>query len=194
MAETPSTMLPLGTSAPDFSLPDPSGKLVSLNDFKDARALLVAFICNHCPYVKHIQKQFASLAKEYQARGVGVVAINSNDVESYPEDRPEKMAEEIKQAGYTFPYLYDESQQVAKAYRAACTPDLYLFDRDHRLVYRGQFDDSRPGNGRPVSGADLRTALDAVLAGGAVPGNQKPSVGCNIKWKRPNAPDYSSNR
>jgi peroxiredoxin len=194
MAETASTMLPLGTSAPDFSLPDPSGKLVSLNDFKDARALLVAFICNHCPYVKHIQKQFASLAKEYQARGVGVVAINSNDVESYPEDRPEKMAEEIKQAGYTFPYLYDESQQVAKAYRAACTPDLYLFDRDHRLVYRGQFDDSRPGNARPVSGADLRTALDAVLAGGAVPGNQKPSVGCNIKWKRPNAPDYSSNR
>lgn len=194
MAETASTMLPLGTSAPDFSLPDPSGKLVSLNDFKDARALLVAFICNHCPYVKHIQKQFASLAKEYQARGVGVVAINSNDVESYPEDRPEKMAEEIKQAGYTFPYLYDESQQVAKAYRAACTPDLYLFDRDHRLVYRGQFDDSRPGNARPVSGADLRTALDAVLAGGVVPGNQKPSVGCNIKWKRPNAPDYSSNR
>jgi peroxiredoxin len=194
MAETASTMLPLGTSAPDFSLPDPSGKLVSLNDFKDARALLVAFICNHCPYVKHIQKQFASLAKEYQARGVGVVAINSNDIESYPEDRPEKMAEEIKQAGYTFPYLYDESQQVAKAYRAACTPDLYLFDRDHRLVYRGQFDDSRPGNARPVSGADLRTALDAVLAGGVVPENQKPSVGCNIKWKRPNAPDYSSNR
>lgn len=179
MAETASSMLPLGTSAPDFSLPDPSGKLVSLNDFKDARALLVAFICNHCPYVKHIQKQFASLAKEYQARGVGVVAINSNDVESYPEDRPEKMAEEIKQAGYTFPYLYDESQQVAKAYRAACTPDLYLFDRDYRLVYRGQFDDSRPGNARPVSGADLRTALDAVLAGGAVPGKQKPSVGCN---------------
>jgi peroxiredoxin len=194
MAETPSTMLQLGTSAPDFKLPDPSGKLVSLNDFKDARALLVAFICNHCPYVKHIQKQFASLAKEYQARGVGVVAISSNDVESYPEDRPEKMAEEIKQAGYTFPYLYDESQRVAKAYRAACTPDLYLFDRDHRLVYRGQFDESRPGNERPVTGADLRIALDAVLAGNAVSGNQKPSVGCNIKWKHQGAPDYFSNR
>jgi len=194
MAETPSTMLPLGTSAPDFSLPDPSGKLVSLDDFKDARALLIAFLCNHCPYVKHIQKQFASLAKEYQAQGVGVVAINSNDVENYPEDRPEKMAEEIKQADYTFPYLYDGSQQVAKAYRAACTPDLYLFDQDHRLVYRGQFDDSRPGNGRLVTGADLRTALDAVLAGGAVAGNQKPSVGCNIKWKRQGIPDYFSNR
>jgi len=194
MAETPSTMLPLGISAPNFNLPDPAGKLVSLDDFKDVPALLVVFICNHCPYVKHIQKQFASLAKEYQARGVGVVAINSNDVENYPEDRPEKMAEEIKQAGYTFPYLYDQSQQVAKAYRAACTPDLYLFDRDYRLVYRGQFDDSRPGNARPVTGADLRTALDAVLAGHTVPGDQKPSVGCNIKWKRPNAPDYFSNR
>ncbi|MGA2966681.1 MAG: thioredoxin family protein [Terriglobales bacterium] len=196
MAETPSTMLPLGTSAPNFSLPDPSGKLVSLDDadFKHAPALLVAFFCNHCPFVKHVQKQFAALAKEYQARGVGVVAISSNDVENYPEDRPEKMAEESKQAGYTFPYLYDESQQVAKAYRAACTPDLYLFDRDHRLVYRGQFDDSRPGNGRPVTGADLRTALDAVLAGHAVPANQRPSIGCNIKWKRQNAPEYFSNR
>jgi peroxiredoxin len=186
-------MLPLGTTAPNFNLPDPNGKFVSLDDFKDVLALLVVFICNHCPYVKHIRTQFASLAKEYQSRGVGIVAINSNDVESYPEDGPEKMAEEIKQAGYTFPYLYDQSQQVAKAYRAACTPDLYLFDRDHRLVYRGQFDDSRPGNARPVTGADLRTALDAVLAGCAVPGNQKPSVGCNIKWKGRNAPDYFSN-
>jgi len=193
MAETPSTMLPLGTTAPNFNLPDPNGKFVSLDDFKDVLALLVVFICNHCPYVKHIRTQFASLAKEYQSRGVGIVAINSNDVESYPEDGPEKMAEEIKQVGYTFPYLYDQSQQVAKAYRAACTPDLYLFDRDYRLVYRGQFDDSRPGNARPVTGADLRTALDAVLAGRAVPGNQKPSVGCNIKWKRRNAPDYVSN-
>jgi len=184
MAETLSTMLPLGTNAPNFSLPDPGGKLVSLEDFNDAPALLVAFICNHCPYVKHIQKQFAALAKEYQARGVGVVAINSNDVDNYPEDRPEKMAEEIKGAGYTFPYLYDQSQKVAEAYRAACTPDLYLFDRNHCLVYRGQFDDSRPNNARPVTGADLRTALDAVLAGVAVPGHQKPSVGCNIKWKR----------
>lgn len=189
MAETRSTMLPLGTSAPDFNLPDPSGKRVSLADYKDAPALLVAFICNHCPFVKHIRKEFASFAKEYQARGVGIVAINSNDVENYPQDSPEKMAEEIKQVGYTFPYLYDESQQVAKAYRAACTPDFYLFDRNHRLVYRGQFDDSRPGNARPVTGADMRGAVDAVLAGQAVRTDQKPSVGCNIKWKRANAAD-----
>jgi len=190
MAETPSTMLPLGTQAPPFRLPDPQGKWVSVDEFKDAPALLVVFICNHCPYVKHIRSQFAELAKEYQAKGVGVVAINSNDIENYPDDRPEKMAEEIKQVGYTFPYLYDESQEVAKAYRAACTPDFYLFDRDRRLVYRGQFDASRPGSGRPVTGADLRAALDAVLAGRPVPGNQRPSLGCNIKWKRGNAPDY----
>lgn len=190
MAETPSTMLALGTKAPHFRLPDPRDKWVSVDDFKDAPALLVAFICNHCPYVKHIRRGFAELAKEYQAKGVGVVAINSNDAENYPDDRPEKMAEEIKQIGYTFPYLYDESQDVAKAYRAACTPDFYLFDRDRRLVYRGQFDDSRPGNGRPVTGADLRAALDAVLAGRPVPSKQRPSVGCNIKWKRGKAPDY----
>jgi len=190
MAETPSTMLPLGTKAPHFRLPDAQGKWVSLDDFHDAPAFLVVFMCNHCPYVKHIRSHFAELAREYQAQGVGVVAINSNDFESYPDDRPEKMAEEIKQVGYTFPYLYDESQEVAKAYRAACTPDLYLFDRDRLLVYRGQFDDSRPGNGRPVTGADLRAALDAVLAGRPVPGIQKPSVGCNIKWKRGNAPDF----
>ena len=192
MAETPSTMLPLGTQAPPFRLPDPEGKWVSLDDFHDAPAVLVAFICNHCPYVKHIRSQFAELAKEYQAKGVGVVAINSNDVENYPDDRPEKMAEEIQQVGYTFPYLYDESQEVAKAYRAACTPDFYLFDRDRRLVYRGQFDDSRPGSGRPVTGADLRAALDVVLAGRPAPSNQRPSLGCNIKWKRGNAPEYFS--
>jgi len=190
MAETPSTMLALGTKAPQFRLPDPHGKWVSLDDFKDAPALLVVFMCNHCPYVKHIQSKLAEVAKEYQAKGVGVVGINSNDVASYPDDRPEKMAEEIKQVGYTFPYLYDESQEVAKAYRAACTPDFYLFDRERRLVYRGQFDDGRPGNGRTVTGADLRAALDAVLAGRSVPGNQRPSLGCNIKWKRGNAPDY----
>ena len=192
MAETPSTMLPLGTKAPSFRLPDPSGKWVSSDDFKEARAFLVAFICNHCPYVKHIRFQFASLAKEYQSRGVGIVAISSNDVENYPDDSPEKMAEEIKQVGYTFPYLYDESQQVAKAFRAACTPDFFLFDRNRSLVYRGQFDDSRPGNPLPVTGADLRAALDALLAGDSVPLNQKPSVGCNIKWKRRNTPDYFS--
>lgn len=192
MAETPSTMLPLGTKAPSFRLPDPYGKWVSSDDFIEARAFLVAFICNHCPYVKHIRFQFASLAKEYQSRGVGVVAINSNDVENYPDDSPEKMAEEIKQVGYTFPYLYDESQQVAKAFRAACTPDFFLFDRNRSLVYRGQFDDSRPGNVLPVTGADLRAALEALLAGHSVPLNQKPSVGCNIKWKRTNTPDYFS--
>ena len=192
MAETPSTMLPLGTQAPPFRLPDPQGKWVSLDDFRDAPAVLVAFICNHCPYVKHIRSSFAELAKEYQAQGVGVVAINSNDAENYPDDRPEKMAEEIKQIGYTFPYLYDESQGVAKAYRAACTPDFYLFDRDRRLVYRGQFDDSRPGSGRPITGADLRAALDAVLAGHPVSSKQRPSLGCNIKCKHGNAPDYFS--
>ncbi|HXY10066.1 MAG TPA: thioredoxin family protein [Terriglobales bacterium] len=192
MAETPSTMLPLGTKAPSFCLPDPYGKWVSSDDFKEARAFLVAFICNHCPYVKHIRFHFASLAKEYQSRGVGVVAINSNDVENYPDDSPEKMAEEIKQVGYTFPYLYDESQQVAKAFRAACTPDFFLFDRNRTLVYRGQFDDSRPGNALPVTGSDLRAALNALLAGHSVPPNQKPSVGCNIKWKRTNTPDYFS--
>jgi thiol-disulfide isomerase/thioredoxin len=192
MAETPSTMLPLGTTAPYFRLIDPHGKWVSSEDSKDARALLVVFICNHCPYVKHIRSHFASLAKEYQARGVGIVGINSNDVEGYPDEGPEKMAEEIQQVGYAFPYLYDESQEVAKAFRAACTPDFYLFDGERRLVYRGQFDDSRPGNGRSVTGEDLRTALDALLAGLPVPEKQKPSVGCNIKWKRGNAPDYFS--
>jgi peroxiredoxin len=190
MAETPSTMLPLGTKAPSFNLPDPAGKKVSIEDFKDAPALLVAFICNHCPYVKHIRSRFAELAKEYQARGVGIVGINANDFDSYPDDRPEKMAQEIRQVGYTFPYVYDETQEVAKEYRAACTPDFYLFDRNRRLVYRGQFDDSRPGNNRPITGADLRAALDALLAGRPVPANQKPSLGCNIKWKRGNAPDY----
>ncbi len=190
MAETPSTMLPLGTKAPPFRLPDPQGKLVSSDDFKNAPALLVAFICNHCPFVKHIRSKFAELAKEYQARGVAIVGINSNDIVFSPNDSPEKMAEEVKQIGYVFPYLFDESQEVAKAYRAACTPDLYLFDRDRSLVYRGQFDDSRPGNGRPVTGADLRAALEAVLTGQSVPKNQRPSIGCNIKWKSGNAPDY----
>jgi peroxiredoxin len=182
MAEQ-STMLPLGTIAPEFRLPDPSGKIFSSADFAGAPALLVVFMCNHCPYVKHVQAAFTDLAKEYQLKGAAIVGINSNDAENYPDDRPEKMAEEIRSAGYTFPYLYDESQSVAKAYRAACTPDFFLFDRDRRLVYRGQFDDSRPKNGVPVTGSDLRAALDAVLAGCAVPAAQKPSVGCSIKWK-----------
>ncbi|HUI40744.1 MAG TPA: thioredoxin family protein [Terriglobia bacterium] len=192
MAETPSTMLAIGTEAPPFRLHGPSGQWVSLDDFKQAPALLVAFICNHCPYVKHIRPKFAELARDYQARGVGVVAISSNDAGAYPDDRPEKMAEETALAGYTFPYLYDETQEVAKAYHAACTPDFFLFDRDRRLVYRGQFDDSRPGSGRPVTGDDLSAAVDAVLAGRPVAADQRPSVGCNIKWKHGNAPDYFS--
>lgn len=190
MVDTLSTMLPLGTRAPSFTLPDPDGKKVSSEDFKNAPALLVVFMCNHCPFVKHISGKLAETAKEYQARGVAFVGINSNDAETYPGDRPEKMAEEIRKVGYTFPYLYDETQEVARAYRAACTPDLFLFDGKRELVYRGQFDDSRPGNNRPVTGADLRAALDAVLAGRPVSGGQKPSVGCNIKWKRGNAPEY----
>jgi len=183
MVETASAMLALGTQAPQFRLPDPSGKWISSDDFKGAPGLLVAFICNHCPYVKHIRRAFADFAREYTNRGLAIVAINSNDAVSYPDDRPEKMAEEARDAGYIFPYLVDESQDVARAYHAACTPDLFLFDRDRRLVYRGQFDDSRPKNGRPVTGADLRAAADAVLAGRALSADQKPSIGCNIKWK-----------
>jgi peroxiredoxin len=183
MALTPSNMLPLGTAAPDFRLPDTTGKPVSLADFKSASALAVVFICNHCPYVQHIRAGLAQFGREYQRRGAAVVAINANDVQNYPADSPEKMAEEVKTAGYTFPYLYDESQAVARAYRAACTPDIYLFDKNRKLVYRGQFDDSRPGNGLPVTGADLRAAVDAVLAGKPVAPRQVPSLGCNIKWK-----------
>jgi peroxiredoxin len=184
-------MLPLGTPAPNFALPDTRGKTVQLSDFKDHPVLLVMFICNHCPYVKHVRLELASLAREYQARKAGVVAINSNDVTHYPEDSPQKMAEEIRSASYPFPYLYDESQSAAKDYRAACTPDFYVFDQQRKLVYRGQLDDSRPGNGIPVTGKDLRAALDAVLSGKPVPAHQKPSMGCNIKWKAGHEPDYS---
>jgi peroxiredoxin len=190
MVSTPSTMVPLGTEAPPFRLPNVDGRMVSIEDFKDAPALLVVFMCNHCPYVKHILPHFVGLAKEYQQRGVAIVGINSNDVSSYPDDAPDKMAEVSRSMGFTFPYLFDESQEVARAYGAACTPDFYLFDRSRRLVYRGQMDDSRPGNGRPVTGADLRAAMDAVLAGRPVSADQKPSVGCNIKWKPGNEPDY----
>ncbi len=183
-------MLPLGTKAPEFRLPDPSGKMFSLAEFAGAPAFLVVFMCNHCPYVKHISRGLAQLARDYAAKGVRIVGINSNNVETYPADSPAKMAEEAKSAGYTFPYVYDASQEVAKAYRAACTPDFYVFDKDQRLVYRGQFDDSRPGNGVPVTGKDLCAALDAALAGRPVPSVQKPSIGCNIKWKPGNEPDY----
>jgi peroxiredoxin len=190
MVKTASTMLPLGTQAPDFSLPDTEGKTVSPGDFADAPALLVVFMCNHCPYVKHVAEGLAKLAKEYQDRGVAVVGINANDVASFPDDAPDKMAQEVNRRGYTFPYLYDENQEVAKKYRAACTPDFYVFDGRRRLVYRGQMDDSRPESGVEVTGTDLRAALDAVLAGEPVTEDQKPSLGCNIKWKAGNAPDY----
>ena len=183
-------MLPLGTAAPDFALPDTTtGKTVARADFA-GRPLLVLFICNHCPYVVHIRGELARLGRDYAARGVAVVAVSANDAADYPQDGPGKMAAEAKAAGYVFPYLYDESQKVAQAYRAACTPDLFLFDKQHQLVYRGQFDDSRPGNGIPVTGTDLRAALDAVLAGKAVATAQKASIGCNIKWKAGNEPEY----
>jgi peroxiredoxin len=190
MVRTASTMLPLGTAAPEFALPDTTGKTVSLADFSDAPALLVMFICNHCPYVKHVAAGMAKLVKEYQARGVAAVGINANDVDNYPDDAPAKMAEEVKSRGYTFPYLCDETQETAKAYRAACTPDFYVFDQGRRLVYRGQMDDSRPESGLPVTGADLRAALDAVLARKPVTEKQRPSLGCNIKWKQGNEPEY----
>jgi peroxiredoxin len=183
-------MLPLGTTAPDFNLPDTNGKLVALADFKNAPALVVVFICNHCPYVIHLRAGLAQFARDYAAKNVGIVGINANDAKNYPDDSPAKMKIEVEKAGYIFPYLYDESQAVAKKYHAACTPDFFLFDRGRRLVYRGQFDASRPGNGIPVTGKDLRAALDAVLAGKTTSEFQAPSIGCNIKWKPGNEPDY----
>lgn len=192
MALTPSTMLPLGSKAPDFSLPDPSdGRTWILDDvYRGKQMALVIFLCNHCPYVKHVRHELAKLAREYGERGVGVVGISANDVVSHPDDRPELMAREKAEVGYSFPYLYDETQQVAQAYQAACTPDFYVFDRDRALVYRGQLDESRPGNGVSVTGKDLRAALDAALAGRPVPSQQRPSLGCNIKWKPGNEPSY----
>jgi peroxiredoxin len=183
-------MLELGTPAPGFTLPDTDGRSVSLSDFAGAPALLVMFICNHCPFVKHVRAELARIGREYTARGVGIVAISSNDPEAYPDDSPERMREEKAAAGYVFPYLFDGTQQVAAAYRAACTPDFFLFDADRRLVYRGQLDGSRPGNAVPVTGADLRAALDAVLAGREVPAEQRPSLGCNIKWRPGNEPAW----
>lgn len=191
MAVTASKMLALGTPAPNFSLPDIEGNIVSLADFEESPALLVIFMCNHCPFVKHILSDLARLVKEYQAKGVAVVGINSNDVANYPEDSPEMMATLAKEAGFTFPYLYDETQEAAKAYHAACTPDFFLFDKEKRLAYRGQMDDSRPGNNKPITGLDLTNAMDAVLAGREVITEQKPSMGCNIKWKEGNQPDYA---
>jgi len=183
-------MLALGTRAPDFSLPDYDGRQHALQDMAAAPALLVAFICNHCPFVRHVRSDFAAFAREYRARGLAVVAINSNDLDAYPQDGPEAMRAEVAEFGYEFPFLVDATQAVAKAYRAACTPDFFLFDAQRRLVYRGQFDDSRPGNGRPVTGADLRAAVDRTLAGDAPSPDQLPSLGCNIKWRPGNEPDY----
>jgi peroxiredoxin len=191
MVKVPSTMAALGTGAPDFSLPEPvTGRTVSLADFGDAPALLVVFLSNHCPFVKHLADELARFGREYQAKGLAIVGICANDVSTHPDDSPEKMAEEVGRRGYTFPYLFDESQEVAKAYRAACTPDFFLYDADRRLVYRGQFDDSRPSADPPVTGADLRAACDAVLAGEPPSPDQRPSVGCNIKWRAGGAPPW----
>lgn len=184
MARTPSNMLPLGTKAPDFELLDTiSDNTSTLQELKGEKGTVIMFICNHCPFVIHVNPMIVKLAKEYQAKGISFVAISSNDVENYPQDAPNLMKEKAKEEGYTFPYLYDETQAVAKAYDAACTPDFYLFDEQMELVYRGQLDDSRPGNGVPLTGTDLKNAMDAVLKGKEVHNDQKPSLGCNIKWK-----------
>jgi len=189
MVKTASTMLSLGTTAPDFSLLNVDGTKVSRSQFV-GKPLLVIFMCNHCPFVVHIRSALQQFAAEYQGKGLAVVGISSNDVAAYPQDGPDKMKDEASAAGYTFPYLFDETQQVAMAYKAACTPDIFLFDADHALVYRGQFDSSRPGNGVPVTGADLKAACDAVLANQSVPIEQRPSIGCNIKWRVGHEPDY----
>jgi peroxiredoxin len=190
MVRTASVMLPLGTEAPDFRLPDYDGRIVSRNDFRGKRGLLVIFMCNHCPYVKHVASELARIADEYQARDMGVVGISSNDIESHPDDAPEMMKKEAAAQGYTFPYLYDESQSVARSYRAACTPDFFLFDSEFKLVYRGQMDETRPKQGNVPTGKDLRAALDALLAGKPQPQPQRPSIGCNIKWKAGQEPEY----
>ena len=190
MAKTESTMAALGMAAPDFALPDTGGRTVVLGDFAEAPGLLVVFICNHCPFVKHIREELAQAVKRYQGKGLAVVGISSNDVDAFPQDGPELMAREVEELGYTFPYLFDETQSVAKAYTAACTPDFFLFDDERRLVYRGQFDGSRPGNDVPVTGSDLGAAVEALLEGNPISPDQRPSIGCNIKWKAGNEPDY----
>ncbi|MEM0927427.1 MAG: thioredoxin family protein [Planctomycetota bacterium] len=192
MVRTASTMLPLGTPAPAFSLPECGGDQVTLEDLSGKKALLVIFMCNHCPYVKHVAEQLKSLTDEYLEKGVSVVAISSNDADAYPDDAPEAMVKEKEMRGYAFPYLFDGDQSVAKAYRAACTPDFFIFDAELKLAYRGQLDSSRPNTEIPVTGEDLRAALDAVLAGGSPAAEQRASLGCNIKWKAGNEPDYFS--
>ena len=191
MAATQSTMLALGTQAPDFSLPDVrTGKKVSPKDFQGSKGLLVMFICAHCPYVKHIEAEIARVGKEFGPQGIALLAVGSNDAENYPDDGPEGLKAQAERLGFDFPYLYDESQAAAKAYRAACTPEFYLFDASQKLYYRGQFDESRPKNSLPVTGKDLRAALTALLSGAPAPTDQRPSLGCNIKWKKGNEPDY----
>lgn len=190
MAATPSTMLKLGTRMPEFSLPDVDGKPVAGADLLGGPGTLVAFICNHCPFVIHVREEMVRLIKEYQQKGIKAVAISANDAQTHPDDGPKKMAEIARSYGFSFPYLYDKTQETAKAFQAACTPDFFLFDGDGKLFYRGQMDDSRPGNDRPVTGADLRRALDALLAGKPAPEPQKPSMGCNIKWRSGNEPAY----
>lgn len=190
MVRTASTMLPLGTTAPDFELSDFDGKLVKLSDLTDGKGLLVIFMCNHCPYVKHVAPELARLGNDYQPRGLKIVGISSNDADAYPDDSPEMMKQEASQQGYTFPYLYDATQAVATAYCAACTPDFYLFDAQQKLVYRGQLDSTRPKQDQTPDGRDLRQAIDALLAGQEIPAEQKPSIGCNIKWKPGGEPDY----
>lgn len=190
MVRTASTMLPLGTAAPDFTLPDYDGKIWSLSDFRDRPGLLIIFMCNHCPYVKHVAPELSRLADAYQAQGIAVVGISSNDIVAHPDDSPEMMKREASEQGYRFPYLYDESQQVAHAYRAACTPDFFLFDSAQHLVYRGQLDETRPKQDQTPHGKDLRAALDALLAGQAIAESQRPSIGCNIKWKSGIEPAY----
>lgn len=190
MTVTPSLMVPLGTQAPDFALPDTTGKTVKKSDF-EGKPLLVVFQCNHCPYVKHVRNRLAGVTREYMDQGVAVVGISSNDALQYPDDSLEGMTKEKAEVGYPYPYLYDESQEVAKAYKATCTPDFFLFNEKHELVYRGQMDDSRPESGKPVTGQDLTNAVEAVLQGKTVPAEaQKPSAGCNIKWRKGNEPDY----
>jgi thiol-disulfide isomerase/thioredoxin len=191
MVRTESTqLLQLSAPAPPFNLPDPSGRMLSLADVRGTPGLLIVFLCNHCPYVKHLRDGLARFAREYAERGLSIVGINSNDAETYPDDAPERMLEEVRAAGYVFPYLYDAEQSVARAYQAACTPDFFLFDRHGRLAYRGQFDGSRPGNDVPVTGRDLRAAADAVLLGRRVEGEQFPSLGCNIKWRKGREPEW----
>jgi len=190
MVAVNSLMVPLGTEAPNFELPTPEGKVYKLEDFKDKKGLLIIFMCNHCPFVKHVIKEIVNIANEYMKKDIAIIGINSNDFEKYPDDSPQKMVEFIEYMGIPFPYLIDETQEVAKLYKATCTPDFFLYDSDFKLYYRGQLDSSRPGNNIPVTGEDLRNALDSLLAGNPPPENQKPSIGCNIKWKPDNEPDY----